>query len=113
MGITNVMVWIEAKDEDMALEISEELSELFEAHVVRPGVRVRGITQERPVAACGLACEGPRRLQGTIEGEPATDIYVMTPTGERTGILQFLREDGNPKVGGRRVTIELDAGVGC
>lgn len=114
MGTTNVMIWIEVEDEDAALEVSEQVGELLEAHVVRPGIRLKGIVQEAPEAACGLACEGPRRIQGFIDGEPTSDIYVVTTGGERIGILQFLRQDGNRSVKGRSIKIEvIPPGAGC
>lgn len=108
MGITNVMVWIEVQDEDEALDVSEQVSEILDAQIVRPGVQLRGVTQERPEAACGLACDGSRRLQGTIEGEPGRDIYIVTAGGQRIGILEFLRQGGDLSVEG--VAIKLEAG---
>lgn len=116
MGIMNVMVWIEVQKEDEALDVSEQISELIDAQIVRPGVQLRGITQERPEAACGLACDGSRRLQGTIDGEPNGDIYVITPGGQRIGILEFLRQSGGLDVKSTNglsidgVIIKLEAG---
>lgn len=107
MGTTNVLIWIEVEDEETALDVSEQVADLLETYVVRKGVRVKGITQEAPDAACGLACEGPRRIQGVIEEEPANDIFLHTVSGERIGLLEFLRKDGTPSVAGRAIKVEV------
>ncbi|MBI4320434.1 MAG: hypothetical protein HY675_18245 [Chloroflexi bacterium] len=107
MPITDVKVWLQVANGDLAMEVSEQLADLIDASIVRPGVQLRGITQERPSAACGEACEGPRRIEGTITIAPSGDILICTDGGRQIGLADFLREDCRGKAEGSRIAVEV------
>ena len=106
MPAVDVKVWLQVADSDLAMEVSEQVAEVIDANVVRPGVQLRGVTRERPQAACGQPCDGPRRLEGTITIDPSGEVWLCTAEGRQVGLLEFLREDGNNHVLGRRIAIE-------